>query len=71
MMDSEIRNDADGAFTIDEFCRRYGIGRTAFYAEVNSNRLVPKKRGTRTLIPREEARRWLSSLPPSVAALSA
>jgi hypothetical protein len=71
MDNSETSNDADGAFTIDEFCRRYGIGRTAFYEEVNSNRLVPKKRGTRTLIPRDEARRWLNSLPPSVTAISA
>ena len=53
----------DGAFTVDGFCRKYGIGRTAFYEEVTAGRLKAKKRGTRTMIERAEARRWFANLP--------
>ena len=26
----------DGAFSVDSFCRKYGIGRTSFYEEVTA-----------------------------------
>ena len=53
----------DGALTIAEFCARYGLGRTAAYEEINDGRLEARKRGSRTLIPRTAARRWLENLP--------
>jgi hypothetical protein len=61
--ESQAHADDDGAFTVKEFCARYGIGHTAFYEEVNSGRLIAKKRGNRTLIPRASARAWVNSLP--------
>ena len=61
---SPMEDNHDGAFTVDGFCRKYGIGRTAFYEEVTAGRLKAKKRGTRTMIERAEARRWFANLPP-------
>jgi excisionase family DNA binding protein len=65
--------NADGALTVEEFCRCFSVGRTTVYEEINSGRLVARKRGSRTLIARDEARRWFHSLPPveRVAAVSA
>jgi excisionase family DNA binding protein len=66
MDDHKYRSNApedEGAYTVEEFCQRFGIGRTSFYDEVNEGRLTAKKRGSRTLIERAEARRWLASLP--------
>ena len=60
---SDTQNHNDGAFTVKQFCERYGIGHTAFYEEVKAKRLVVKKRGTRTLVPRANARAWLDALP--------
>lgn len=55
--------DNDGAFSVKEFCDRYDIGLTVFYEEVNEGRLVVKKRGARTLVPRANARAWFNALP--------
>ena len=51
------------AFSIDEFCLRYGVGRQLVYDEINSGRLVAKKVGRRTIIPRLNGEGWLNSLP--------
>lgn len=56
-------SDDDGAFSIKEFCDRYDIGVTATYAEINAGRLIVKKRGSRTLISRTNARAWFDALP--------
>jgi hypothetical protein len=56
-------SDADGALTIRAFCDRYSIGRTAFYEEIDSGRLIAKKRGGKILIPLTNARAWLETLP--------
>jgi hypothetical protein len=53
----------DGALTLDGFCEIYGQSRSSAYREINSGRLVAKKRGTRVLIDRGEARRWFECLP--------
>jgi len=53
----------DGAFTLEEFCRRLAVGRTAAYEEINSGRLAARKRGTKTLIARSAARQWFADLP--------
>ncbi len=52
-----------GVFSVNEFCQWAGIGRTAAYAEMKADRLSAKNFGSRTLIPKIEAERWLASLP--------
>ncbi|HLO77408.1 MAG TPA: helix-turn-helix domain-containing protein [Magnetospirillum sp.] len=56
-------NDNKIAFSVEDFCSAFSIGRTALYAELKAGRLKASKCGRRTLIPRVEAERWLSSLP--------
>jgi excisionase family DNA binding protein len=51
------------ALTIDEFCRRYGIGRTSAYAEIAAGRLRAVKVGRKTLIIVDDAEEWLAALP--------
>ena len=50
------------AFSIDEFCNRYGIGRTSAYAEIKARRLPIIKVGKRTLVPADAAEAWLKKL---------
>ncbi len=50
------------AYSIDEFSKSAGIGRTGVYAEIRAGRLRPVKCGKRTLVPIDEARRWLDRL---------
>lgn len=52
-----------GAFSVVDFCRWAGIGRTAAYAEMSAGKLAARKLGRRTIILRSEAERWLASLP--------
>lgn len=54
--------DLYGAMRPADFCRRYGIGRTALYAEIGSGRLVAMKRGRCTLISVQAAEQWLKGL---------
>lgn len=51
------------AFSIPEFCGRYGIGRTNAYQEIATGRLRAVKVGRRTLITQGDAEAWLASLP--------
>ena len=51
------------ALSIDEFCERFAIGRTYVYRELACGRLHAQKAGRRTIIPLDEAERWLRSLP--------
>jgi excisionase family DNA binding protein len=51
------------AFSIPEFCRRYGIGRTNAYQEIAAGRLRALKVGRRTLITQDAAESWLAALP--------
>jgi excisionase family DNA binding protein len=60
---SKVINDIKSAFSVEDFCERFGIGRTAAYAELKAGRLKAQKCGRRTLIPRNEAERWLAGLP--------
>ena len=60
---SPMVDNQDGAFTVDSFCRKYGIGRTSFYEEVTAGHLKAKKYGKWTMIERAEARRWFANLP--------
>jgi excisionase family DNA binding protein len=54
------------AFSIDEFCNSYGVGKTTAYEEINSGRLHAVKVGRRTLIPEASAAQWLESQPSAV-----
>jgi hypothetical protein len=52
------------AFSVDQFCQLYGVGRTLAYAEIKAERLLASKAGRRTLISFEAAEAWLAALPP-------
>jgi excisionase family DNA binding protein len=49
---------------VDEFCGLIGIGRSTFYKEVAAGDLKPRKYGKRTLITREELKRFIAAMPP-------
>lgn len=51
-----------GAFSVAEFCKRYGISRSKAYEEHKAGRLAFWKVGTRTLIMIGEGERWASAL---------
>jgi excisionase family DNA binding protein len=53
-----------GAMTIAEFGRQYGVKRTFTYEELKAGRLKAMKAGSRTLIRRADAEKWLKALPP-------
>jgi hypothetical protein len=55
------------AYSMDEFCRAAGIGRSLGYGEIAAGRLKVVRVGRRTLVPVESAKAWLASLPPGVA----
>lgn len=63
MEQQEFIQPSSGVFSVNDFCRWAGVGRTAVYAEMKTGRLLAKKFGRRTIIPRSEAERWLASLP--------
>jgi excisionase family DNA binding protein len=50
------------ALSIDQFCHRYGIGRTTAYAEIAAGRLRCRKVGKRSLIAEDDAEAWLEGL---------
>ena len=52
----------DGAFTIADFCRTYGVGQTFTYQQIKGGRLRAVKAGGRTLILRRDAEAWAQSL---------
>lgn len=52
-----------GAMSIAQFCAWSAISRGLYFLEVKAGHLVPRKVGRRTIIPIEEAKRWLSCLP--------
>jgi len=60
-MTTEIPNKQ--VFSIEEFCRSFGIGKTRTYAEIKAGRLRAIKCGARTLITTEAAKDWLAQLP--------
>ena len=51
------------AFSLNEFCNRYGIGRTTAYEEIKAGRLQVVKAGKRSLVPADAAESWLQNLP--------
>ncbi|MCR5859709.1 helix-turn-helix domain-containing protein [Mesorhizobium sp. J428] len=51
------------AYTIDEFCVAFGVGKTLAYEEIADRRLKVRKAGRRTLIRAVDAHAWLDALP--------
>jgi hypothetical protein len=56
------------AFSIQEFSKVYGPGRTRVYEELKSGRLHGRKVGRRTIITEDDAEDWLRRLPVIEAA---
>jgi len=52
----------DRLITIEEFTRRFGVGRSTVYREHNSGRLPFRKIGRATRIAESDARTWLEGL---------
>lgn len=50
-------------FSIPDFCRAFGVGRTTAYLHLRAGLLKAIKVGRRTLITRESAIAWLAALP--------
>lgn len=50
-------------YSVVEFARAAGIGRSTVYALLNSKQLKALKVRNRTIIPATEAKRWLCRLP--------
>ena len=55
--------EAKAAYRPREFEVRYGIGHTKLYELIGSGQIVARKLGSATVIPHEEAERWVNSLP--------
>lgn len=51
------------AYTVNDFLKLAGIGRTRFYEAVNSGQLKARKNGTKTLILAADAKAYLDGLP--------
>jgi excisionase family DNA binding protein len=51
------------AYTVNEFCKAFGVSRTHFYEQTKSGLLKVRKAGRRTLVRAEDAKEWLNSLP--------
>lgn len=65
---NEVSTGRKAAYTVKEFCQMFSIGRSTFYAEVASGRLLTKKVGSRTLVLIADAESWASALPSGNAA---
>ena len=55
---------SERAISIEEFCRRYSLGRTKVYEEIKLGRLRARKIGRRTIVTQDDAENWLQHLPP-------
>lgn len=54
---------AQRAYSIEEFCNRFAVGRTKVYEELKRGRLRARKIGRRTIIADDDAESWLGRLP--------
>ena len=50
--------------SIVKFCETFGVGKTVAYKLLAQAKLAGVKCGRRTLVTRESAERWFSSLTP-------
>jgi hypothetical protein len=51
------------AWSVDDFARIHGIGRTTAYAEIKEGRLTARRVKGRTIITDEDAAAWRKNLP--------
>jgi hypothetical protein len=51
------------AWSVDEFARNHGIGRTTAFAEIKDGRLIARKVKGRTIVLEEDASAWRAALP--------
>ena len=58
-----INEFADGAMTVKDFTQWAGVSRQTFYRLVAEGKITIRKVGTRTLVLKSEAERWLAGLP--------
>lgn len=61
--DSLSQRSEQRALSLNEFCERYGIGRTTAYQEIKDGRLRGRKCGKRLIITEDDAEEWLRNLP--------
>ena len=50
-------------YSVDSLAEAADSSRSVIYEEIATGRLKAKKLGSRTIIPADEAKRWLDSLP--------
>jgi hypothetical protein len=50
-------------FSVEEFARRYSLGRTKAFEEIAAGHLVARKVGKRTIIMASDAKSWAENLP--------
>jgi excisionase family DNA binding protein len=60
---SEPEERLHRAWSIDQFCQCFGIGRTTVYEQIKLGRLRARKIGKRTVITNDDANDWLQNLP--------
>jgi excisionase family DNA binding protein len=65
-MQTNSENISREALSIAEACAMAGIGRTKIYEAISGGKLPARKFGKRTLILRDDLRRFLESLPSAV-----
>jgi excisionase family DNA binding protein len=46
------------AYTVDNFCAEFGVGKSKFYEEIRTGRLRAYKVGDRTMIAGEDGLAW-------------
>ena len=56
------------AYSTDDFCKAFSIGKTKLYEMLASGTINARKVDGRTIITHDEAERWLSALPSFTAA---
>lgn len=57
-------SDTEEFITLQEFCRRYAVGRTKAYTLLDQGEVSGSKLGAKLLINVESARQWAARLPP-------
>lgn len=53
-----------GALSVEQFCERYGLGRSTVYRMIAASELRAVKAGQRTIILAKDIRAWERSLEP-------
>jgi len=55
--------DDPKAYTVREVCELLGISRAMFYKLVKARKLVPRKLGRRTVVPKTALEAFMADLP--------